>query len=780
MVTMVSSKCTTEVHHRRRRKRQMIAPLTSRKNASPSFVFLFLASLLVGTLLIGNINVVTAEEKTPDESSGSSDSNNDGDDSGADPSPVESCIEATEALLNDDSADLADAITTLDRAIEAFSDSFVSSMTDEEWSFGFSEDSLDVIRDACDYYNDVRNKESNEAEADIPFVIFKELDETLILTCDMPQMKVTGETVSFYGIADCVAATENCRDMTSMDMAKSLWESVGLDCRAATEEGSDEGGNADDEKGDEEGSEDESNSTVEESDVESADEDSDGDNSNEEEENAPEALTPGDNADSSERLPFLTDEDVACIDATSDFVEGNAGLTSAIATYDNTQVSRVEKNGIQFIGYPMEAAMAMKSACELNHGHWAFVEQKNFTCVIEAMETIAVHVHHYGSCLDRIDDCLQMDTTSLLRADLVDMGFNCWEDEDSDNAAVSSGDDTDDTASDGNVEENSSTTQGDVEEGENTDKESDKENDESSHDDYSDDAAADMAELLGLSESDQKCMGDTSALALQHPTLDSAVEEYAQSMNLDAGSVTSMTLTYPDENVAKLRSICTDIDGYFAIIENQELTCSMLSVELTLNLTNVAECLADTTECRDMNILVTMEDVYNAIGLSCQEKGGADEEDANPSSTNTTKPEASDNDHEMDNNRTADDSSPTNDMGMIESDIACMKDSTDFIDSSAKLVNATVDYEKSVLMNDPTKLGFDASSSSEMERICEEEGGLWSFVESQDVTCVINGYGRCINVYNFGNCIAKSDDCQSMDPMVLVKTFFHGRSPISL
>ena len=740
----------------------MIAPLFGRKSTSPSFAFLLLASLFVGILLIGNNNLVAAEERTLEESSGSSNNDNGGDDS-----PVESCIKATEALIGEDSDAAA---LSLDEDIGTYENSVELLMTDEDWSFGFSADSVEDFRDACDNYNDVRyNLQGGDEESSEPFVIFKELDGNLTMTCDMPEMKVTGKTVTFYGIADCFANTENCRGISSMELAENFWESVGLDCRATSEEGSDEDGKDEDEKEEEEGSEDESNSVMEEGDP--AEENAEGDNSEGQEQTASEELTPGDNDDSNERLPFLTDEDMACFDATDDFVSGNAGLTSAIETYDSTQVSKTEENGIETIGYPMEAAMAMKSACELNQGHWAFVEKKSFTCVIEGMETISVHVHHYGVCLDRNDDCLQMDTTNLLRAELVDMGYNCWEDEDQDeeSTAASSGDGIVDTESGqesesaGDVEENSSNTQGDTE----------NETDESSYDDAGDDAA-DIAELLGLSESDQQCMGDSEAMVMQYPTLQSADEEYEQSMEVNTKSMTEMTIGYPDESVEEFKSICTssDIGGYFVLIESQQLECTMMSVDIKMDLTNIADCLADTPECRDMDILLMMEDLFEAMGITCEEKGGADEEDADSSTANTSNADSNDTDHEMDNHQTGDDSSPSNELGMTDSDIACLTASTDFLDSSETLATATMDYGKSVIMTDPTKLGYDTSSSSEMEKVCEEEGGFWSFIESQDVTCVIQGHDRCINVYNFGNCLANNDDCQSMDPMVLVETFF--------
>jgi len=573
--------------------------------------------------------------------------------------------------------------------------------------------------------------------------------------------------------------------VTSMDMAKTLWENIGLECRPTNEDG-----NSDDKKNQEEGNKDESNPTVEEGD--STEEESEGDNSEGQEENASEQLTPGDNADSSERLPFLTDADVACMDSTSDFVNKYAGLKSALATYDDSKVSKKEESGVEVIGYPMEAASTMKSACELKKGYWSFVRSMNFTCVIEGMETIPVHVHHFGECLANIDDCLQMDTTSLVKSELHDMGYNCWENEEHDGESTyaSSGDGSADTVSgEGNesgenIEGDSDTIESDTEneaqEGENLDSDGDDQNEQSNANSNGADGSgtSDVAELMGLSESDQKCMGDTLGLTMKHSTLQSATEEFEQSLDVDTNSLTDMRMGYPDESVEKLKSICTDssIGGYFAIIEHEELDCEMMSVDVKITFTNLADCLADTPECKNMNIMMMMEDLFQSMGVKCQDKGDADGNGANSSTTSTTKPHAKPNANDSgqgkENNGTGGGGSKSKDLDLTESDVACMTKSTNFVDSSDNLANATMAYEKAVIMNDRTKLGFNKSSASEMEKVCAEESGIWSFIESQDVTCVIQGHDRCINVYNFGNCIANNTDCQSMDPMVLVKTFF--------
>eukprot|EP00536_Pseudo-nitzschia_multiseries_P002189 jgi/Psemu1/301274/fgenesh1_kg.29_\ len=101
-----------------------------------------------------------------------------------------------------------------------------------------------------------------------------------------------------------------------------------------------------------------------------------------------------------------------------------------------------------------------------------------------------------------------------------------------------------------------------------------------------------------------------------------------------------------------------------------------------------------------------------------------------------------------------------------------MSNSTAFIEGSEVLLGASKEYEKSVQMTDPTRLGYSKEAASKMEAICTNQGGLWSMVQSQDVTCTIHGRDRCIHVYNFGNCIASDDHCQTMDPMVLVRGFF--------
>jgi len=699
--------------HRRRKDRGTKASPIGRKNASPSFAFLFLASLIVGTLLIGSSSVLADEG---DSLSNPSENTNDlGGDSATTASVVESCNQATIQLMSDES----EASQNLQKAIETHSAAMESSMTDEEWSFGFSVNASETYQNACTSYDE-------SAAAGNVGVIWTAQDDRFKFTCDMPQMKVTGKKVELYGIGECLANTVECRAVTPMSLAKLLWENVGLECSATTNTTGNATAGVDENNDETSGNQGANNTT----------------NTASEEKNDAENLSPGDETDSGDKLPFLTDDDVVCMDATAEYIRNDAGLVSAIATFKDSQILKNDEGkDVEVMGYPVEAAKTMKSACELKKGHWAFVKSMNFTCIIEGMETVPLHAFNFGSCLARIDACVAMDTTSVLRAELSDDGFNCWEDEEdksgSDASANGAGSETDNT--------------NDAAKGGNTDQ------------DIGQDIDQDIMDDLGLSESDQKCMTDTAIMDEEHPLLTKASQDFGASMKLAMGDIKDMELGFTDANVEKLRMVCNGsaIGGYFSLIEEKEFICDMMSVQADLKLTNIANCLADTPECRNMDALLLLEDIWTEMGMTCKDKTETDGKDTTPTM------------NDVDNDDTL-----VKDLALTESEVTCMTESTSFINSSDVLSNATLVYQNSVQMTDPTKLGYTAASASEMEEVCEEQGGLWAVIESEDVTCIIQGRERCINVYNFGNCIANNDNCQSMDPMVLVRGFFHGGSQI--
>ena len=601
---------------------------------------------------------------------------------------------------------------------------------------------------------------------------------SLNYTCSktMGTDRTTPLHVENFGI--CFPPIDDCLETDAISLIE-LAPHLGWDC-LYDEADSDSDGDLDKDKGEGEG----------ENSGKSDQEPTDADAS---EESGSDVLAPGDEADSSDTtLPFLTDGDVLCLDSTTEFINQNKGLASAIDTFKGSQIlTKDEETGVELFGYPEDTTNVMKSACELKKGHWAFVKSMSLTCVIEAMETIPLHVHNFGRCLTKTDDCLEMDTTSLLRADLAGLGFNCWEDDDDEESSGDGGVDGDNGAdtksgqgseSGGNAEENGDASETDPEtdstEGEtNNDQDSDMDTDGQDPSDDIDSELADLFAGMGLSESDTICMVDSAKFVADHPELEEAIEGFDGSMEIDAINEAFMTIGFSSTAADKLRSVCTDstIGGYFSIIEKVEFDCSMMGVDLGLSMTNIANCMADTDECRNFNALQLMEDMWNSMEMTCIEKLDADEDNGKGATSSTTdtssEPDGSGGGNDNDK-PDGEDESLAKALGLTESEVACMSGLASFVESSEELSGATATYQKSVQMNDPTKLGYTAASASEMEQVCKDQGGIWSFIESEDVTCIINGQDRCINVYNFGNCITNNDDCQSMDPFVLVKGFF--------
>jgi len=761
-------------------------------------------------------------------SSNNNDEKSDNDESiGA--SAIDACSKVTESMMNREST----ANQHLKEAKKAYSDAMQSSMMEEEWSFGFSEEALGAYREGCYGYNEEHSGSRN--------VIWKDAaddsqESPMVFTCDFPTMKVTGKTVELYGIGDCLANTTECRAVTPTALAENLWRNVGLQCRAASDaavsaaaaegtnppsdngtskyvedgtdmDGSDifadasgpetgNGGNNNDEEDfpaneETEGSKNygkpHHNSTHQNTTYPGSSEENH--NAKDEEEgdygNENEDLFPGDDeseGSDGDRLPFVTDDDAVCMSDTSSFFFKNKGLVNAAETYNGAQIIKKEPN-TEVIGYPPDAARTMKSACELKHGHWVFAKNQNFTCVVHSMEVMSVDVYNYGSCLAKTEECAAMNLTTILRIDLADMGLNCWEDEDdngdgdgatpspSKGESANTGSGNGGDGSEEKIEENYD--ESDSNKGFNSTEERNKSNESGDNgagdvNDTEDEGGSyDNDETMsGLTDVDTKCMEDSGVLYESHPSLAEAIKQFGESMDNQMNDVTNMKMGFSDESVEMLRSACDNI-GYFTVLERAEFVCNMMSVEVDLAVTNLANCAADTAECHKMDPLSLMEDVWDGMGIKCDLKTEGENKEPTPSTMNSTK--SDDGNDKADH---AQEDALVKNLGLTDSEVTCMRSSTSFVESSEVLSNATIAYEKSVEMTDPTKLGYSESAASELQEVCQEQGGIWSFIKSEDVTCTIKGRDRCIHVYNFGNCIASSDQCQSMDPIVLVRGFF--------
>jgi len=778
---------TTYRPGRRRQRRSHNNRSFNRSISFLSFLTIFLTVSFVSIIRIDNTYVSAADDIDDD--------NNDID---TDTDDVKICEKATISLIESNE--------NLMNARKTHSDSMESSMENTEtttttnatdWRFGFSENDVERYRTACLKDNDGNTIWTGEEEeggvtaAELYFI------------CDLPQMKITGKTVEFYGIGACLANTTECRTVTPMILTERLWKTVGLDCNETlTSPVKSEENNAN--ENDEDNFSTTSNTTTTGGETDATKNKGDRTDNNENEDEIDVSSDESNNNDDekkdegeddgggeTEEYPFMTVEDQTCMNATSKFVQGLPGLIAATKTYESTQImSMDEEAGSSTLGYPKDAKDAIQSACELNNGYWSFIENRNFTCVVMGMETMSLNIYNFGSCLANIDECYSMDVSHTLESVWAEMNLACWEDDDNNESkSGDNGDKDTDNAGDNDEVDNDGDDNGDKDtanagdndgdnDGEDSSAEgedSDTDNNNNNKDDGQNNKNSKWDDL-GLSKSDEECMDDTKTMNDEYPDVEKAIKEFGDTMNVDMDDMKNMKLGFADEDVNKLKSVCSYVGGYFTLVTEDEFDCDMMSLKADLKVSNIANCIADTDECRNMNPLLLMENVFKSMGIKCTEKKEQNEEDEDK--TNDSEKDNQNNNNNITKSDDEGDGSNDDDkflietLGLTESEITCIHNSSGFIDSSVVLSNATIKYQKSVIMTDPTKLGYPKKSFLEMENVCKDENGILSSIKSEDITCVINGRERCLNVYNFGNCLAKNDDCREMDPMALVKVFF--------
>merc|ERR1712183_1154790 len=76
---------------------------------------------------------------------------------------------------------------------------------------------------------------------------------------------------------------------------------------------------------------------------------------------------------------------------------------------------------------------------------------------------------------------------------------------------------------------------------------------------------------------------------------------------------------YTEEGVSTLRKACDESQGHFAFIEETDLKCTMMGQQIDLKLTNTADCLANTAECQNFNVLKPTENLWKEFDLNCND-----------------------------------------------------------------------------------------------------------------------------------------------------------------
>jgi hypothetical protein len=652
------------------------------------------------------------------------------------------CLQATNDLLNT-SDDLKDAVDTFNSMMESnVQEVLGDDNNNDDLHIGFSQDAVTAYLEACYVtpggywsYVETANFNCHELSSDVK----------------------NNVPLTVYGMGNCLADTTDCKQLDPNTLMESIWKNVGLDCQPAeagdgtttttTEEEEPVAAAAEEE---EETTPTGTNTTMDETESNPPPPEETGDTPEEE------LGGEGDNG-GGEQNPFLSAADAQCMGATETFAGELPELQSAANHYqqavqmDGMDGDPSASNGMR-MGYSDDAVAAMRAACDAAGGYWNVIESEQFTCTMNGFdaEQQSLDVYNYGSCLADTDECQNMDIAHLLESVWDVMGMNCWGSNDDE------GNNVPPSTTENDPEDSTTTGGGDDEQPPTEDSNSGGGNDLGLDD-------------LSLSDNDKKCMQATQAMAESNPDVSVASTVFGESMVIDLKDVQNMTLSFPDESVDGLKSVCFSNGGYFSLVSQQEFLCDMMGRENSLTVSNVANCFADTDECKDMNPLRLMESVFTAMKLNCREKSEDDEDTSGSHSDEQTGSGAA---GHSDGGNSPGQSTEADVLGLSELEVGCMNDSDGFITSTEHLSDAAQEYAKHVQMNDPTRLGFPAEAAADMEGVCKDNGGIWSSITSEDVTCMIQGRERRINVYNFGNCIAKTDNCESMDPMVLVKAFF--------
>ena len=359
---------------------------------------------------------------------------------------------------------------------------------------------------------------------------------------------------------------------------------------------------------------------------------------------------------------FMSSEDVTCMEETWDFFVDNPELEQACDEYaetiqdqqqnnnnndnnNNLYDTRQEINGIQtiVISYPDDTITALEEVCYDYKGYWMSITNSDtendttdhplvFMCTVMDTESIKVVVNNYGQCLADVDVCHTLDSAKVLESAFGEMDLACYE-----------GDGIDDKPD--NFDEITQQVDEEYFDQElNTNADDDGYIDEDFGFDFEEGTMEDLLDEIedGMSETDKQCFEDTMKFNQKSETIEAAYIDYASTMTTniddiiailvdgsvndfnateeDTPSVVSLEMGFSDKGVAMLQEVCTANGGYFSLIEEESISCTVTNDQTStvqLTVTNVADCLANTDECHTYTILSGIENIWTDYGLDC-------------------------------------------------------------------------------------------------------------------------------------------------------------------
>ena len=124
----------------------------------------------------------------------------------------------------------------------------------------------------------------------------------------------------------------------------------------------------------------------------------------------------------------------------------------------------------------------------------------------------------------------------------------------------------------------------------------------------------------GLSKEELRCSVDTQKMYSENPDLQQLVLGVGDSIDVQEEGL-SIDMTLKDDYIANLTTACAKASGLFLPMDDEDFICVYEGLEVEVLVMNFAQCLAETPECDMEDPVKLLEEVWDALGLECREKG---------------------------------------------------------------------------------------------------------------------------------------------------------------
>mmetsp|Transcript_53613 Transcript_53613/g.130589 ORF Transcript_53613/g.130589 Transcript_53613/m.130589 type:complete len:367 (+) Transcript_53613:273-1373(+) len=144
-----------------------------------------------------------------------------------------------------------------------------------------------------------------------------------------------------------------------------------------------------------------------------------------------------------------------------------------------------------------------------------------------------------------------------------------------------------------------------------------------------------------VTQDEKTCLEETGKLFENNDGLIAARHNYAESMQMDMTTISTMTASYPDSLLDTYKSKCSSNGGQMHVIKIDFFDCTLrkMNREVELTLKNFANCLAAIPECESFDQENLLEEAWEDMGLHCElEDAPSGGSGSNSNSNNNVKP----------------------------------------------------------------------------------------------------------------------------------------------